>query len=69
MQKMEDRLFNNKHLDAQIHSFLFTFIFKITRSNLFGLHTLCIHIFIEQTFLIIVKFNMDTQYGNVEYIR
>lgn len=32
MQKMEDRLFNNKHLDAQIHSFLFTFIFKITRS-------------------------------------
>lgn len=69
MQKMEDRLFNNKHLDAQTSYILFYLPLFLKLHDPTYSDTLCIHIFIEQTFLIIVKFNMDAQYGNVEYTR
>lgn len=50
VQKMEDRLFNNKHLDARTSCFLthFHFFLQIIQSNYFGLHILRVYIFVSK---------------------
>lgn len=67
VQKMEDRLCNNKHLDAQISYILIYLYF-------WNYHTIQLYldyIYFYRTnifnYPISFKFNVDTQYGNVEY--